>query len=52
MVSLVASLGASSSDKPTLNNHLFWKIPVLLALCGAHVMGLLDGSNLVPEKNL
>jgi hypothetical protein len=52
MVRLAATLGASSSDKLTLNNHLFSKIPVLLVLPGAHVMGLLDGSDLVPEKNL
>jgi hypothetical protein len=50
--SLTAALGAPLTEKLSRENNLFWKTQVLLALRGAQVMGLLDGSNLAPPKTM
>jgi hypothetical protein len=45
MATLAGALGAPPTEKLTRDNHLFWKTQILPALCGARVMGLLDGSD-------
>jgi hypothetical protein len=40
------------TEKLSLDNHLFWKTQILLALRCAWVMGLLDGSDHASPKTL
>ena len=49
---MAAALGDPPSDKLNQDNFLFWKAQVLPTLRGAQVTGLLDGSEVKPEKTL
>jgi hypothetical protein len=50
--SIIVNLGNPPSQKLTPENFLFWKTLVFLTLRGARVLGLLDGSDATPAKNL
>ena len=52
MSAVVAGLGSPPSQKLTPENFLFWKALVFPTLCGARVLGLLDGSDASPPQNL
>jgi hypothetical protein len=49
---LASALGSPPLEKFSRNNHLFWRTQVLLALHGAQVMGLLDGSDVALAKTM
>ncbi|WVZ83714.1 hypothetical protein U9M48_030834 [Paspalum notatum var. saurae] len=45
-------LGAQVSEKLTRDNYMLWKSQFLPVVRGAHLMGILDGSNPEPPKTI
>ena len=50
--SQVITLGAPPSDKLTRANYSMWCAQVLPPIGGARLVGLLDGTDAAPPKNL
>ena len=52
LTTLASALGAPPTEKLTRANFLLWKMPVLPAVRGALVMGMLDGSDSAPPETI
>jgi hypothetical protein len=51
-LTLTTALGTSPTQTLNRTNHLAWKALVLPAFRGAHVMGLLDGTDYAPYETM